>query len=131
LDPESPTGRLYRTGDLGRVEDECLHYLGRVDRQVKVAGVRMELDEVEAVLSRHPCVGHCAVVLSGEETAHGLTAYFVASAPVTPEDLEAHLRAALPAAMVPRTWHRLDALPLTPNGKVDHRTLIATDPSVS
>ncbi|WP_243716065.1 amino acid adenylation domain-containing protein [Actinomadura darangshiensis] len=67
----SPTGRLYRTGDAVRLlppgaggEDRpTLQYLGRVDRQVKIAGVRMELGEIEAVLQRHPGVGAAAVVV--------------------------------------------------------------------
>ncbi|MFA1539035.1 amino acid adenylation domain-containing protein [Actinomadura monticuli] len=71
FDPASPTGRLYRTGDAVRLlpagaggEDRpTLQYLGRVDRQVKIAGVRMELGEIEAVLQRHPGVGAAAVVV--------------------------------------------------------------------
>jgi non-ribosomal peptide synthetase component F len=67
----SPTGRLYRTGDAVRLlpagaggEDRpTLQYLGRVDRQVKIAGVRMELGEIEAVLQRHPAVRAAAVVV--------------------------------------------------------------------
>jgi D-alanine--poly(phosphoribitol) ligase subunit 1 len=67
----SPTGRLYRTGDAVRLlpagaggEDRpVLQYLGRVDRQVKIAGVRMELGEIEAVLQRHPAVRAAAVVV--------------------------------------------------------------------
>lgn len=67
----SPTGRLYRTGDAVRLlppgaggEDRpALQYLGRVDRQVKIAGVRMELGEIEAVLQRHPGVRAAAVVV--------------------------------------------------------------------
>ncbi|WP_141584268.1 amino acid adenylation domain-containing protein [Actinomadura sp. WMMA1423] len=67
----SPTGRLYRTGDAVRLlppgaggEDRpTLQYLGRVDRQVKIAGVRMELGEIEAVLARHPGVRAAAVVV--------------------------------------------------------------------
>ncbi|MEU8797699.1 amino acid adenylation domain-containing protein [Spirillospora sp. NPDC048819] len=68
---DSPTGRLYRTGDAVRLlpagaggEDRpTLQYLGRVDRQVKIAGVRMELGEIEAVLQRHPSVGAAAVIV--------------------------------------------------------------------
>ncbi|MCP2339578.1 AMP-binding protein [Actinomadura rupiterrae] len=68
---ESPTGRLYRTGDAvkllpagaGGEDRPVLQYLGRVDRQVKIAGVRMELGEIEAVLQRHPGVGAAAVVV--------------------------------------------------------------------
>ncbi|MEW2355927.1 AMP-binding protein, partial [Spirillospora sp. NPDC029432] len=68
---DGPTGRLYRTGDAVRLlpagaggEDRpVLQYLGRVDRQVKISGVRMELGEIEAVLQRHPSVGAAAVVV--------------------------------------------------------------------
>ncbi|MGI8332309.1 amino acid adenylation domain-containing protein [Actinomadura scrupuli] len=61
---DTPTGRLYRTGDAVRLLPQgALQYLGRVDRQVKIAGVRMELGEIEAVLQRHPSVGAVAVVV--------------------------------------------------------------------
>ncbi|GAA1693136.1 hypothetical protein GCM10009733_106320 [Nonomuraea maheshkhaliensis] len=61
---DTPTGRLYRTGDAVRaLPGGALQYLGRVDRQVKIAGVRMELGEIEAVLQRHPSVGAAAVVV--------------------------------------------------------------------
>ncbi|MEV7116686.1 amino acid adenylation domain-containing protein [Streptomyces anulatus] len=61
---DTPTGRLYRTGDAVTVLPQgALQYLGRVDRQVKIAGVRMELGEIEAVLQRHPAVGAVAVVV--------------------------------------------------------------------
>ncbi|GAA1557623.1 hypothetical protein GCM10009678_45750 [Actinomadura kijaniata] len=67
----TPTGRLYRTGDAVRLlppgaggdPRPTLQYLGRVDRQVKISGVRMELGEIEAVLQRHPAVGAAAVVV--------------------------------------------------------------------
>jgi amino acid adenylation domain-containing protein len=59
-----PAGRLYRTGDAVTVlPTGAIQYLGRVDRQVKIAGVRMELGEIEAVLQRHPSVGAVAVVV--------------------------------------------------------------------
>ncbi|GAA3922859.1 hypothetical protein GCM10023085_00020 [Actinomadura viridis] len=68
---DGPTGRLYRTGDAVRLlppgaggdARPVLQYLGRVDRQVKISGVRMELGEIEAVLQRHPSVGAAAVVV--------------------------------------------------------------------
>lgn len=122
LDPSSPTGRLYRTGDLVRLDDGVLSYLGRVDRQVKVGGVRMELDEIEAVVSRHEAVAECAVLLS--ERTGRVDAFVVAheDAP-TVDDLLRHARQWLPAAAVPSGWHVMDRLPRTRNGKVDHRAL--------
>ncbi|ROO88889.1 amino acid adenylation domain-containing protein [Actinocorallia herbida] len=66
----SLTSRLYRTGDAVKVLPQgALQYLGRVDRQVKIAGVRMELGEIEAVLQRHPSVGAVAVVVHDFGTA--------------------------------------------------------------
>ena len=125
FDPGSPTGRLYRTGDLARVEGGAVHYLGRSDRQVKVAGVRMELGEVEAVGERHPGVERCAVVVE-RATAGGdrLTAYVVpVTDPVPDAELGAHFATYLPAAMVPRAVVHLTELPLTPHGKTDHARL--------
>ena len=125
FDPGSPTGRLYRTGDLARVEGGAVHYLGRSDRQVKVAGVRMELGEVEAVGEQHPGVERCAVVVE-PATAGGdrLTAYVVpVTDPVPDAELGAHFATYLPAAMVPRAVVHLTELPLTPHGKTDHARL--------
>ncbi|MGQ4516197.1 amino acid adenylation domain-containing protein [Streptomyces sp. DW26H14] len=123
LDPRSPTGRLYRTGDLARFEDGVVHYLGRVDRQVKVTGVRMELDEIEAVLRRHPAVGQCAVAVPVVSGRPELAAYYTLHSPVPAGELRAYLADALPGAMVPRHLTELDAMPLTHNGKTDHRAL--------
>ncbi|MEW2069856.1 amino acid adenylation domain-containing protein [Streptomyces sp. NPDC007346] len=125
FDPLSPTGRLYRTGDLASFDAGLVHYAGRSDRQVKVAGVRMELDEIEAVLSRHPGVERCAVVVSEDGGHSELVGHYSVLAPVSPEELQKSLDAVLPPAMVPRRWHRWDALPLTQNGKIDHRALRA------
>ncbi len=125
FDPASPTGRLYRTGDLARIDDGLLYYLGRGDRQVKVSGVRMELDEIEAVLSRHPGVDSCAVTVSHDSGLGELTAHYSLRHPVARQELQEALSAALPPVMVPRRWREWDALPLSPNGKIDHRSLAA------
>ncbi|WP_051772246.1 amino acid adenylation domain-containing protein [Saccharothrix sp. NRRL B-16314] len=129
FDPGSPTGRLYRTGDLARFDQGLVHYLGRSDRQVKVSGVRMELDEIEAVLNRHPAVGNCAVVVSGDGEQSELVAHYSLLAQVTSDELQRVLSSALPPAMVPRRWREWDALPLTHNGKVDHRALRLAGPT--
>ncbi|MFF4604895.1 amino acid adenylation domain-containing protein [Streptomyces sp. NPDC001339] len=125
FDPDSATGRLYRSGDLARVDEGLVYYLGRSDRQVKVSGVRMELGEIEVVLSRHPAVEQCAVVVSGDG-AHGeLVAHYSLRAPMPQTELQEALSEALPMAMVPKRWREWDALPLTHNGKIDHRSLQA------
>ncbi|MEU6114200.1 amino acid adenylation domain-containing protein [Streptomyces sp. NPDC047117] len=125
FDPDSSTGRIYRTGDLARVEDGLVHYLGRDDRQVKVGGVRMELGEIEATLSRHPAVESCAVTVSDEGPVSELVAHYTLRKEVPQQELKQALSAALPPVMVPRHWRQWDALPLSRNGKIDYRSLTA------
>ncbi|WP_236794820.1 amino acid adenylation domain-containing protein [Amycolatopsis sp. GM8] len=126
LDPDSPTGRLYRSGDGVVAEGSVLRYLGRLDRQVKVAGVRMELGEIEAELRRHPAVADCAVIATGDSDSdrREVAAYYVpAGSEIAVDQLRDFLAGALPPAMVPRRWHALTTLPVSANGKTDYRAL--------
>ena len=122
----APGARLYRTGDLGRLRpDGCVDFLGRVDHQVQIRGLRIELGEVEAALGRQTGVRDAVVVTDGEGADRRLVAYVVTSEAVGEHDLRRALRRELPEAMVPALFVTLDALPLTANGKVDRRALPA------
>ena len=126
----APLGRrrLYRTGDRVRMgEDGVLDYLGRFDRQVKVRGHRIELEEVEAALARLPGVREAVVSLRGETSqTRQLVAYLVASNPgAPPGNLLRGLRRHLPDPMLPGAIVWLPALPLNANGKVDRGALPA------
>ncbi|MDA0638054.1 amino acid adenylation domain-containing protein, partial [Nonomuraea sp. MCN248] len=123
-DPDGPPGsRLYRTGDrVRRLPDGTLEFLGRFDAQVKVRGFRVEPGEVETALLTHPGVRQVVVTADGER----LAAYVVG--PAEPDELRAHLAAALPAHLVPTAWVSLPALPLTITGKVDVAALPAPGP---
>jgi amino acid adenylation domain-containing protein len=121
-----PGARMYRTGDLCRHRpDGTLDYLGRADQQVKVRGFRVELGEVEAVLSTHPALAACAVTASRTGADRRLAAYTVAreSAEAPAAELRAWLRERLPEHMVPSVFVTMEALPLTPSGKVDRGRL--------
>ncbi len=119
--------RWYRTGDGARyLPDGSLEFLGRLDHQVKVNGVRIETGEVEAALTAHPGVAAAlALVLRGP--APVLAAAVVPAPGADPLDpaaaLGAHLRDLLPASMVPAVLEAVPALPLTPNGKPDRAAL--------
>ena len=115
--------RMYRSGDLARWRsDGALEYLGRVDDQLKVRGVRVEPAEVEAVLRRAPGVADAAVVLSSGR----LVAYVVAERAVA-AGLRARAARELPEALVPATVVALETLPLGPHGKLDRDALPAPE----
>src|SRR5207237_1412307 len=103
--------RLYRTGDRVRWRtDGVLEFLGRSDRQIKLRGHRIELEEIENTLSRHPSVAACAVVLREDNPGEGrLVAYWVAGphALEVPDELREHLRRHLPDYMIPAAFVEL------------------------
>ncbi|MDH6577814.1 yersiniabactin nonribosomal peptide synthetase, partial [Kitasatospora sp. MAP5-34] len=92
-------GRWYRTGDRGRYwPDGTLEFLGRIDRQVKIRGVRTELGEVEAALQAHPAIGRCTVLTVGDGAAKRLVA--VATPKAGPGRTAGHVEPVDPADTV-------------------------------
>ncbi len=127
----APGARLYRTGDLvRRREDGVLVFLGRADGQVKVRGFRIETGEVEAALSSHHAVRQAVVVAREDRPGERRLVAYVVSGPggVRVESMREHLRARLPAFMVPAAFVVLESLPLTASGKVDRRALPPPEP---
>jgi amino acid adenylation domain-containing protein len=124
-DPSAPIpgSRAYRTGDLARAGARgAIHLLGRNDRQIKINGNRVELDEIEHAIRQLPAVDECAVVYHARAAGPAIiTAYVVAANDHAP-DL-APLDAMLPAYMIPGRVLPVGTLPLNANGKVDYRCL--------
>ena len=119
--------RFYRTGDrVKRDADGEYVFLGRIDRQIKVRGHRIEPLEIESILINQTFVLQAAVVLHEIDGRSQLVAFVVASEPVTPS-LKRHLRASvkqhLPAYSNPQRWEFLDAMPTVPSGKIDYQKL--------
>ncbi len=126
-----PNDLIYRSGDLGLIlNDGNFRFLGRKDNQVKIRGIRVELEEIENHLLNHPLVS-TAVVLAREDTPGDmrLVAYVVAQQTpgLSSNELRGFLKQKLPDFMMPSAFVRLDALPLTANGKVDRKALPAPD----
>jgi amino acid adenylation domain-containing protein len=133
--------RMYRTGDLGRYRRRGeIEYLGRADHQVKVRGYRIEMGEIEAVISEDERVGEVVVVAREDaEDDRRIVAYVVLKeAEAGAQEAEAEgaekragigvelrkrVREKLPEYMVPSMFVELEELPLTANGKVDRKRL--------
>jgi len=115
--------RIYKTGDLARhLPDGNIEYLGRVDRQLKIRGYRVEPGEVESVLSSHGSVSDAVVIaIDDGQAGKRLVAYVVfkdEAAPAT-DLLREYLRTKLPDYMVPSLFVTVASIPLTQNGKID------------
>ncbi|MFH8462869.1 amino acid adenylation domain-containing protein [Streptomyces sp. NPDC017991] len=119
--------RAYRTGDLVRLGDDGqLRYLGRSDAEFKISGHRVHPAEVENALLAHPAVRDTAVVGQVlEDGTRRLIAFVVPDGPPPATTLlRDHLRATLPAAMIPSAVEFLDHVPRTGAGKTDRDALV-------
>lgn len=123
---------VYRTGDLGRwLPDGNVEFRGRKDQQVKVRGVRIEIEEIEYALRQHELVTEAAVASHlYDELDQQLVAYVVLKVE-EPENvatqLRQFLRELLPEPLMPATFVFLEALPRTRTGKLDRKALTKPD----
>lgn len=118
--------RMYRTGDAARwTAGGQLEFVGRLDRQVKLRGYRIEPGHVESVLLAQPHVDRAAVTTWERTDGHRqLVAYVVTShTTLDVDELRAAVAGWLPEYMVPAAVVRVESLPLTPNGKIDYDAL--------
>jgi len=123
-------GRLwYRTGDRVRRDDDgVLHFCGRIDSMVKIRGYRVEPEEVEHVLRKHPAVREAVVVPVTDPSGATSLAAVVSKydVPLVPRDLQRLCAEHLPEAMIPTAFTFTDGLPQTSTGKID-RTRIQSE----
>jgi amino acid adenylation domain-containing protein len=120
----NPGRRMYRTGDRARYRrDGQIQLLGRTDHQIKLRGHRIELEEIETVLNRHPEVLQAVVVLHGEGPDQQLIAWVRLPDEAGLAQLRPWLQTQLPEYMIPSAFLPVQEIPLTPNGKVDRKRL--------
>ncbi|MEQ4820450.1 enterobactin non-ribosomal peptide synthetase EntF [Klebsiella variicola] len=132
-DPFAPGERMYRTGDVARwLTNGAVEYLGRSDDQLKIRGQRIELGEIDRVMSAlpdvaqavsHACVFNQAAATGGD--ARQLVGYLVSDSglPLDTAALKARLAEQLPPHMVPVVLMQLANLPLSANGKLERKAL--------
>ncbi|HZQ31433.1 MAG TPA: non-ribosomal peptide synthetase [Mycobacterium sp.] len=126
--------RCYRTGDLVRMRTSGeLDYHGRLDEQVQIRGVRVELNEIVAALDDHPRVSASAVVPVGRNGNRRLSAYVVGTPGHAPgaAELRQYLEQQLPVHMIPADCTILAELPTTANGKIDRQMLCERGPALA
>ncbi|WP_118082556.1 non-ribosomal peptide synthetase [Streptomyces sp. CC0208] len=125
----APGGRLYRTGDLvKRLADGRLVFLGRIDQQVKIRGLRIELGEVESALTGFGGIGPVSVRAWSDDKGHKhLVGYLTGVTEQQVPSVREYLGTLLPSYMIPSYFVVLAELPLTGSGKVDWRRLPAPD----
>jgi acyl carrier protein len=123
----SPNARMYRSGDRGvRTENGEIEFRGRLDRQIKIRGQRIELDEISSALGCHPDIDFATATMSSEPEQERLVAHVLPKQGCvipTAGELQQYLIERLPSYMVPSVFVRLQRIPLTPNGKVDFAAL--------
>ncbi|WP_026883714.1 non-ribosomal peptide synthetase, partial [Clostridium akagii] len=121
--------KIYRTGDLARwLSDGNMEYLGRIDKQVKVRGHRIETSEIENQLLKQNEIEEAVVITRSDKNDNKyICAYITAYSEVAVTKVEEELSKKLPLYMMPNYIMQLDKIPITQNGKVDQKVLAAID----
>jgi non-ribosomal peptide synthetase component F len=116
--------RFYLSGDLARqLPDGEVVFMGRKDNQVKINGVRIELEEIESVLKQHELVTNAVVLKDRDHLSDTLHAFVTAAQRLETQALQRHCAGRLSRQVVPSYFHQVDELPVSQNGKVDRRAV--------
>lgn len=119
--------RLYKTGDLGWLDtDGILHFSGRNDRQIKLRGYRIELNEIENTLLNQSGIRSAAVKIVGEGTKAQIQAWILSESSFQLDRLRTKLARILPDYMLPSRYNLLSEMPYTTNEKIDYDALVST-----
>ncbi len=122
-----PGARLYKTGDLAKyLPDGSIEYLGRIDFQVKIRGLRVELGEIETRIDEFDGIAQNVVIVSEDSSGNQtLVAYYteILHGNVDVAKLRKYLQDSLPEYMVPQHFIKLNRIPLSSNGKTDRKAL--------
>lgn len=116
--------RAYHSGDLAAwTENGEIRIFGRIDNQIKLRGFRIELDEIEKVITEYPGISSSAATVRKMRTTEYLAGYYTAKEEINIDSLRSFLQEKLPEYMVPNVLVRLNEMPMNNNGKVDRKAL--------
>ncbi|MCQ2482744.1 MAG: amino acid adenylation domain-containing protein [Clostridia bacterium] len=117
----------YRSGDIVRMNaDGEIDFCGRTDNQIKLRGIRVELDEIENLILSHDSVLQCKVIVRNNGSEDYLAGFYTSDGDVTPEELTKYIKSKLTYNMVPSALIKLDEMPVTDSGKIDIKNLPET-----
>ncbi len=120
--------RAYHSGDLAAwTKDGKIRIFGRIDNQIKLRGFRIELDEIEKVMTEYPGIKTGAAAVKKSGGAEYLVGYYTAQTDIAPGDLKQHMQEKLPEYMVPTVLMQMDSMPMNSSGKVDRKALPLPD----
>ncbi|WP_121639835.1 non-ribosomal peptide synthetase [Virgibacillus sp. Bac330] len=119
-DPFNPGQKMYRTGDFVRMDKNgLLHYLDRIDNQMKIRGFRVELDAIKFVLLNNTNIIDAVVLVQETEHNKFITTYVVQDGNKTEQEILEYLKQHLPFYLIPAKMIFVYSIPLNTNGKVD------------
>lgn len=115
---------MYKTGDCCKFLDNGeIAYVERLDNQVKIRGLRIELEEIEAKMLEIPSIKRAKVVKQTMNKRDFISAYYISDTHLNVKYIRKTLSSSLPNYMVPSYFTQLDDFPYTPNGKIDKKAL--------
>lgn len=115
--------KMYRTGDLGRWRNSVVEYMGRADNQVKIHGIRVELEEIESQLLKCAGIKNAIVIAVGDRDKKLIAYYCCNNEAVSTQSISEYLSEKLPKAMIPSEFIYIENIPLKQNGKADRKAL--------
>ena len=120
---------MYRTGDICKFrKDGEIYCMGRIDNQVKIRGLRIELEEIEKCILKYPNINKC--IVTGDTDVNErqfIVAYLTITNRISTNKLRAFLKTLLPRYMIPSYFVVLDKIPYLNNGKVNKKALPKVD----
>lgn len=125
---ENEADRMYKTGDLARYRaDGTIDFLGRKDRQVKVRGYRIELEEVRYAIKQQKAVEEAVVAIhqaEDQQQSASLLSFVKTKERLNADSLRSYLKDHLPNYMIPASFQFVETFPTLPNGKIDTKALL-------